>query len=105
MTRAECLDEAKQCVCTDRSQQYGEIENNFALISKLWTAYITARSAETITGYDVAAMMVLLKVARIATADAPKDDSWIDIAGYAACGAEYGSDRVCTDYNGEGETQ
>ena len=36
---------------------------------------------------DVAMMMVLLKIARIA-AGGGKADSWIDLAGYAACGAE-----------------
>lgn len=36
---------------------------------------------------DVAAMMMLLKIARIATGE-PKEDNWIDAAGYAACGGE-----------------
>lgn len=36
---------------------------------------------------DVAMMMALLKIARIA-AGGGKADSWIDLAGYAACGAE-----------------
>lgn len=36
---------------------------------------------------DVAAMLALLKIARIASGHA-KDDNWIDLAGYAACGGE-----------------
>ena len=36
---------------------------------------------------DVAAMMIMLKVARVRNGKA-KDDSWVDMAGYAACGAE-----------------
>ena len=35
----------------------------------------------------LAAMLALLKVARIA-GNRPKQDNWIDLAGYAACGAE-----------------
>lgn len=36
---------------------------------------------------DVAAMMVLFKVGRLATG-AGTADTWVDIAGYAACGGE-----------------
>ena len=32
-------------------------------------------------------MMILMKVARLA-ADHLHDDSWLDIAGYAACGSQ-----------------
>lgn len=39
-----------------------------------------------ITAKDVAAMMGLLKVARIATGN--KADSFVDLAGYAACAGE-----------------
>lgn len=39
-----------------------------------------------ITAKDVAAMMGLLKVARIATGFNP--DSFVDLAGYAACAGE-----------------
>ena len=36
---------------------------------------------------DVAVIMMILKICRLKTSPA-KADSWIDIAGYAACGAE-----------------
>lgn len=35
-------------------------------------------------------MMALLKIARIATGQA-KSDSFVDLAGYAACGGEIGT--------------
>ncbi len=38
-------------------------------------------------GVDVSMMMALLKIARIAGSQTA-DDSFIDIAGYAACGGE-----------------
>ena len=33
-------------------------------------------------------MMVLLKVARVAASDGRSEDSFVDIAGYAACAGE-----------------
>ena len=35
-----------------------------------------------------AAMLALLKLARIKHSDGMHKDSWVDLAGYAACGAE-----------------
>lgn len=88
-TRESILDAAKQCVCTDREGQYGSPEDNFALIAKMWSEYLYAATGKKIEicAHDVAVMMCLLKIARIATGE-PKADSWIDLAGYAACGGE-----------------
>jgi hypothetical protein len=61
---------------------YGEPEDNFDVIAAMWSAYL----GMPVTGADVAAMMILFKVARIATAEKPSRDSYVDIAGYAACG-------------------
>ena len=83
MTRAECLHTAEEIVTKDRNSQYGEPEDCFALIARLWTDY----TAVSLNSADVAAMMILLKVARVRNGKA-KDDSWVDMAGYAACGAE-----------------
>lgn len=93
MKREEILDAAKACVCGDRDEQYGSPEDSFEKIADLWETYIATKCVVgkaydlCITPVDVAAMMVLFKVARIATGQS-KDDNWIDIAGYAACGAE-----------------
>ena len=83
MTRKECLDKAAQCVLQDRARQYGQVENNFERIADLWEAYLHA----PISALDVAMMMALLKIARARTNPA-HGDSWVDLAGYAACGAE-----------------
>lgn len=91
MNREMCLEEAKKCVCTDRNQQYGEPEQNFAVIAQLWQAYLqaTLKSDEIeILPTDVAMMMVLFKAGRRATAVTEKADTYVDIAGYAACGCE-----------------
>lgn len=88
MTRADILDEAKKCVCGHREQDYGTPEDNFTTISFLWTAYLYAAHSTNfqITAKDVAVMMALLKVARIARGDSI--DSFVDLAGYAACAGE-----------------
>ena len=83
MTRKECLDAAAKCVLQDRAAEYGKVENNFERIADLWEAYLHA----PISALDVAMMMALLKVAR-AKANPAHADSFVDLAGYAACGAE-----------------
>ena len=100
MNRAEILDAAKKCVCGQREQDYGKPERNFQTIADFWNDYLNAAHPELnlkdvaecmevsaiITPKDVAAMMGLLKVARIATGSNP--DSFVDLAGYAACAGE-----------------
>lgn len=86
-TRKEILKQAEKTVCTDREGQYGSPEDNFRRIADLWTTYCGGYSFEP---KDVAMMMSLLKIARIATGK-HKDDNYIDLAGYAACGGELGS--------------
>ena len=92
MKRAKILETAKNCVCGDREQEYGSPENNFQTIANLWTCYLVANGAikymdGLLSTTDVAAMMALLKIARIASGNA-KADNWVDLAGYAACGGE-----------------
>ena len=83
MNRKALLETTESIVCKDRENDYGSPENNFARIADFWTAYL----GQVIKPHDVAAMMMLLKVARIASGQ-HKDDNWIDAAGYSACGAE-----------------
>lgn len=83
MTRKETLEKAIACVCGQREQDYGSPEDNFRIIAQLWTAY----AGHPFDSKDVAMMMALLKIARIASGTAT-EDSFVDLAGYAACGAE-----------------
>ena len=92
MTRKETLDAAAKCVCGDREQDYGSAENNFRNIAEFWEVYLRGKCVSpdadvAILPEDVAAMMALLKIARIASGNA-KTDSWVDLAGYSACGCE-----------------
>lgn len=90
MTRKEILEAAAKCVSGDREQDYGSPEHNFKTIADLWSVY----TGFGFTAVDVAAMLALLKIARIGSGHA-KEDNWVDLAGYAACGGEieasYGS--------------
>ena len=77
---------AKACVCGQRENEYGSPEDNFTAIAGFWSVY----KGVEFTANDVAMMMALLKIARIRTGTAT-DDSYVDLAGYAACGAEINS--------------
>lgn len=92
MNRKEILAAAERCVCGRREQDYGTPENSFKVIGELWEVYIKEKcvgtdTIVTIVPEDVAALLGLLKIARIATGHG-KDDNWVDLAGYAACGGE-----------------
>lgn len=84
MTRTECLQTAEKIVTGERQKAYGGVEDNFSTIAKLWNTY---KGADIFTAQDVAVMMALLKIARIATGTGTAD-SFVDLAGYAACGCE-----------------
>lgn len=90
-TREGILTQAKNCVCGNREQDYGTPENSFDIIARLWAAYLRGKKDENgdiyILPKDAAAMLALLKIARIATGHG-KADNWVDLAGYAACGGE-----------------
>lgn len=81
--RAEILHEAESCICGQREQDYGSPEDNFSTIAVMWTAY----TGTVITALDVSMMMCLLKIARIKNGGGT-GDSFVDLAGYAACGGE-----------------
>lgn len=83
MTRKDVLDEAEKCVLGNREQDYGSPEDNFKTIAEFWSTYTGTK----ITAVDVAAMLSLLKLARIKSGHS-KWDNWVDLAGYAACGGE-----------------
>lgn len=85
ITRKSILAEADRCVCTDREEEYGNAKNNFSLIARLWREYLD--TDKPITAHDVAVMMALLKIARIASGQT-KEDNYVDLCGYAACAGE-----------------
>ena len=105
MTRNEILRAAEKIVSGERQEQYGSPEDNFAVIARYWECYLDARTKNsgsdatfTLDADDVAAMMILFKVGRLSTG-AGSADTWIDIAGYAACGGQ-----VQTEKKNDGES-
>lgn len=84
--RVEALREAARIVTGDRDLQYGGPEDNFLRIAKIWSVIFHRE----FTPEDVAMAMVGVKVARYGAASGFQPDTWIDIAGYAACGYEVG---------------
>lgn len=106
MTRNEILKAAEKIVSGERQEQYGSPEDNFAAIARYWKCYLDARAKNggidatfTLGADDVAAMMILFKVGRLSTG-AGSADTWIDIAGYAACGGQ-----IRTAKKNDGESQ
>lgn len=81
--RQEVLEEAISLTCGDRNRDYGDPRPNFEATAQMWSAYKRVE----FSAHDVAAMMILLKVARLS--ESPhKRDNWTDAAGYAGLGAE-----------------
>lgn len=83
-TRKDILEKAINCVCGQREQDYGSPENNFQTIADFWNTYL---GCTHLTSTDVSMMMALLKIARIKNGGGT-GDSFVDLAGYAACGGE-----------------
>lgn len=87
--RRELLEEAAELVDGERNAQYGDPRQDFQRTADMWSAYLGVPVAP----HDVAAMMVMLKCSRIRWSPG-KRDSWVDVAGYAACGWDCARDDV-----------
>lgn len=84
--RKAILAQVEQCVCADRQNSYGDAEDNFENIAVFWNVYLQKKLDVHIQAEDVAALMSLVKVARMIQSPVHMDN-WIDLAGYATCGA------------------
>lgn len=84
MNRFEVLDAARSAL-VDRNDTHGEADVCFRRIALFWGAYLDREIALK----DVAAMMILVKVARSQAGH--NGDDWIDISGYGALGGELSS--------------
>ena len=101
--KEELAAEALRIVNGSRRSAYGTPERNFERIAMVWDTYLALRfdcypngRLFTLEPRDVAAMMRLMKEARlIETPD--HRDSFLDIVGYALCGAEVSGVRSIID--------
>ncbi len=73
------VEEAASIVNGERQQDYGDMAESFRRIAGLWSAYLGIH----VDSFDVAKMMILLKVSRAKKGN--HRDSYIDIVGYVEC--------------------
>lgn len=71
--------EAHELINGDRAKSYGDMNENFTRIAKLWEQL---KPGTTFTKHDIPMFMMAVKLAR--QVNAPKRDNLTDIAGYAA---------------------
>lgn len=74
------LDVASRIIHGERNEQYGHPYHDFGVISAFWSAFLGV----DIDRKQVAALMVLLKMARLSH-NIDHVDSWVDTAGYVGC--------------------
>ena len=76
---------ATELLTGDRQRTHGDKAVNHGNIAALWSAYLARRTnpLAPLQDYEVAQMMVLLKVART-LAGVHNDDDYVDAVGYAA---------------------
>ena len=84
------LDTAEGLINGPRAKEYGPAKFNHERIATIWSVVL----GRCVTPEQVVACMIGLKLARLAE-DMSKDDSWVDIIGYAALGGEIIND--CDD--------
>lgn len=94
MTRKEFLEAVGKCILQDRNSTYSGPEDNFRRTAQIWNAVMEGRlvSGKEFTPQDVAMLLCGLKLARLNTSP-DHMDSWVDMAGYAGCGAECASSK------------
>ena len=85
--RGNVLLEAHEVINGQRQDQYGNPEDSFATIAKMWSAWL----GKEIFPYDAAMLMALLKVAR-AKHGAGHRDNHVDGCGYLALAADMAKD-------------
>lgn len=92
MKRQEIIDQMSEAVMKDREATYGTPVQSFDCIAQLWDLYMSIKAKihgdpVSIEPKDVAAMMILLKIAR-SIKTPTHADNWKDMAGFAVCGGE-----------------
>lgn len=85
--RAQILRTAEKLINGQRAKDYGDACENFQRIADLWAPILRT----PVTAEQVALCMAQVKIARLITSPG-HEDSWIDLAGYAALGGEIASD-------------
>ena len=86
--RGSVLQEAMFTINGERQNVYGSPEDSFRHIADYWNVYLGGEAVGIkIDAKDVAMMMTLFKIARIANGSAHRD-SYVDAAGYIGLAAD-----------------
>jgi hypothetical protein len=93
------LDIAKRLVTGDRQNQYGPPDQDFTRTAGMMNALFAdlLKEGHKFESFHIAQMMILIKLSR--QLHQRKEDNWIDIAGYAYCGA------ICDKINSSQENK
>lgn len=83
MKRTKALDTAKKLISKDRDSSYGPALESLCRIAARWSITLGV----PVRPHEVAMCMIDIKMARLNHSPA-HEDSWIDVAGYAALGVE-----------------
>lgn len=89
--RSGLLQDAEDVITGDRNNSYGDPHQDFARTASILTAmgfvFLDPEEVFDIQAHHVAMILAAVKLSRLAW-DPGKRDSWLDLAGYAACGYE-----------------
>jgi hypothetical protein len=88
MNRDEVLADAKEKINGPRAKDYGDAYENHDKIAKMWSAILGME----VTVAQVYQCMLAVKIGRLITTP-EHEDTWVDIAGYAALGGEISEKR------------
>ena len=82
MKREDILKQAEKLINGDRAKDYGDAYVNHKRIADMWSVVF----GKEVTVRQVILCMIAMKVARLVHDS--KEDSWVDVCGYAALGGE-----------------
>lgn len=87
--KRELLDGAIAAVCGERNDSYGPPSHDFDRTARLLSALFMDKlvPGASFTAADVAQVEICVKLSRLQNSPGHMD-SWLDVAGYAACGYE-----------------
>jgi hypothetical protein len=85
--RKEMLEEADSLVNGDRNNTYGPPHQDFQRTADALTAFGFTVEGKPLSAHHVAMILATVKLSRLVWTPG-KRDSWVDLAGYAACGFE-----------------
>lgn len=89
LAREAVLETARKAIVGDRQQAYGPPTAGFERAAAMWSAIL----GHPVSAEQFALCMAALKIARLAETPT-HEDSWVDLAGYAALGAEVALDHT-----------